>query len=82
MTSMDQIIRAAAVIILAERARPLMSAEGFLDMQGLCGEERQEVMVILADYDMAYLRTVQRPAWDENWSLDNQTMKAFVWEEK
>lgn len=79
---MEEIIRAASVIILAERAKELMSAEGFLNLIAHQPETRREVMGILADYDMAYLQTVKRPVWDIEWSLDNQTMKEFVWNEK
>lgn len=79
---MEEIIRAASIIICAERARELMSAESFLDMFGLTGSVRQEVKGVLADYDIAYTETVQRPMWDDEWSLDNQTKKEFVWNRK
>lgn len=76
---MRDVVRDAAIVTLAQVAREIMTVTMFLNEYGESIEERNEIMIVLATFDIAYMRREPLSVWDPDYSLDNRFEEIPYW---
>lgn len=76
---MRDLVRDAAIVTLAKVAKEIMTVTMFLNEYGESIEERNEIMLVLATFDIAYMRREPLSVWDPDYSLDNRFEEIPYW---